>query len=107
MKKAKEYAKEFEVFISSPKMTGDKINSEIVRIFNEFQLHTMEIAKVRNVQTSRGICNVLKEQNIKWNAMCDRLEAKDINCFKKDGFKRLAVKEFRKMIPGLQVEDLG
>lgn len=65
MKKAKEYAQ----LILDAK-TEDEINLAIRQIANDMVEEIKEVSVARNVQSTKALKAIIKEQNQKWNAIC-------------------------------------
>lgn len=72
MKKAKEYYKEIlEVELLND---TDKLTRKCRDVLKEFVYEIRELSEVRNVSTDIGILAIVKEQNNKWNALCNKCE---------------------------------
>ena len=72
MKKAKDYYKEILVVESFGDI--EKIKSKIKDVLKDFILEIRELADIRNVSTDAGLLSIIKEQNNKWNALCNKCE---------------------------------
>jgi len=72
MKKAKEYYKEIVEVESLNDI--EKLKTKCKDTLKDFIYEIKELAKNRNVSTDDGLFAIVKEQNNKWNALCNRCE---------------------------------
>ena len=70
MKKAKEYYK--EILEAEKTKDKSKIDLKVKEVFKNFVLEIKELRDMRNVSTDQGLMAIIKEQNNKWNALCNK-----------------------------------
>ena len=80
MKRAKEYAAEFEADPTMETMRG---------IAHAFMVEGKEIIAMRNAESNSAVLSILDEQDRKWQAFARRVEG-----VRPDGFERLVKKVF-------------
>jgi len=82
MRKAKEIAKELNVFLPENKGNKEAIKKKTKDIMVELLNDVTDLMKARNTTSDSALLSVLKETNIRWIATCNRCKY-----LKKTGFK--------------------
>ena len=86
--KAKEYFQKYDEPIwkeaHDPAIHTD---GPTAKLYIDFALEMREIIKTRNVQFDRGVFSIIREQNDKWNAICNMFIKKyGVSPISHDGF---------------------
>lgn len=98
MKKAKEYATEIiEVYVEKDAAEAVKKAAQSIRdLFNEVE----EIQKARSIRNYGPMLSVLKEQHLKWVAIC-RSVNKEIPLLRENGFLDVIKEKMTMIYPNL------
>lgn len=86
VKKSKVYFQELkEVYDAGDE---ENISSKVVSIFKEFFFEEIpELRKIRNAKSDSSMIAIFKEQNQKWNSLCDKCISDGFEILKRDAIK--------------------
>lgn len=88
MKKAKEYFEEMKIAFDSK--DEEIMKAATVRIFKEFfNKEIPELIESRNAKSDSAMKAIFREQNQKWNSLCDKCEAYGWNVLLRDAIKQI------------------
>lgn len=87
--KAKEYFAKYDEAIWQEAHNDEFLqDGAAAKMFIEFMVETKDISESRNVKTDRGLIGVVRDQNSKWNSICNMFVKKyGVSPIKYDGFK--------------------
>lgn len=92
MKKSKEYFTEMKEALDT--LDEKIIQEKVVSIFKEFfYVEISELIKTRNAVSNSAGMAIFREQNQKWNSLCDKCEAVGCTFLKRDAIKILVEKK--------------
>jgi len=92
--KAKEYYEKYKGIVASS--TEEEIKEVTYQLFCEISKETVKVFDARGGKTNAALIAVLKEQNQKWNAVCNLFlkEPFGLSPFRPDGFIIFWANEF-------------
>lgn len=92
MKKSKVYFEELKEALESK--NEESINKKIVSVFNDIFIKEIpEIIEMRRAESDSAMKAIFREQNQKWNSICNKCESIGCNVLKRDAIKNIVEKD--------------